>query len=165
MDNPDVIFKPERNHHDSEQQQRSGTPINLLDMDVVDEVTCTPSFHPSNVSTPSFSAEQRTQNKFDAVSRQLDDMFNTFQMQISAMTKQALDRLDQRYAALGIKPQNLNSVDHLSPIVDKNVSTNNHNSQTVATPQSNANLVTNEQHNIDNTISSNTNLLKTNCNA
>jgi hypothetical protein len=104
------------------------------------------------------------QNKFDAISRQLDDMFNTFQMQISAMTKQALDRLDQRYAALGIKPQNLNSVDHLSPIVDKNVSTNNHNSQTVATPQSNANLVTNEQHNIDNTISSNTNLLKTNCN-
>ena len=50
-------------------------------------------------------------------------------MQISAMTKQALDTLDQRYAALGIKPQNLNSVDHLSPIVDKNVSTNNHNSQ------------------------------------
>ena len=48
--------------------------------------------------------------------------------------------------------------------MDKNVSTNNHNSQTVATPQSNANLVTNEQHNIDNTISSNTNLLKTNCN-
>ena len=34
----------------------------------------------------------------------------------------------------------------------------------MATPQSNANLVTNEQHNIDNTISSNTNLLKTNCN-
>jgi hypothetical protein len=75
-----------------------------MDMDVVDEVACTPSFHPSNVSTPSFSAEQRMQNKFDAVSRQID-MFNTFQMQISTMTKQALDTLDQRYAALGIKPQ------------------------------------------------------------
>jgi hypothetical protein len=85
-------FIPDRNHHDSEQQQRSGTPINLIDMDMVDEVECTPSFHSSNVSTPSFSAEQRMQNKFDAVSRQLDDMFNTFQMQISAMTKQALDR-------------------------------------------------------------------------
>lgn len=59
---------------------------------------------------------------------------------------------------------NLNSVDHLSPIVDKEVSTNNHNSQTVATPQINANLVTNEQHNIASTISSNTNLLKANCN-
>ena len=34
----------------------------------------------------------------------------------------------------------------------------------MATLQSNANLVTNEQHNIDNTISSNTNLLKSNCN-
>jgi hypothetical protein len=34
----------------------------------------------------------------------------------------------------------------------------------VATLQSNANLVTNEQHNIDNTISSNTNLLQSNCN-
>ena len=164
MDNPEVTFIPDRNHHDSEQQQRSGTPIYLMDMDVVDEVACTPSFHPSNVSTPSFSAEQRMQNKFDAVSRQIDDMLITFQMQISAMTKQALDRLDQRYAALDIKPQNLNSVDHHSPIVDKTVSTNNHNSKTVATPQSNANLVTNEQHNIDNTISSNTNLLKTNCN-
>jgi hypothetical protein len=43
-------------------------------------------------------------SKFDAVSRQID-MFNTFQMQISTMTKQALDTLDQRYAALGIKPQ------------------------------------------------------------
>jgi hypothetical protein len=86
-----VTFKPDRNHHDSEQQQRSGTPINLLDMDVVDEVTCTPSFHSSNVSIPSFSVEQRMQNKFDAISRQLDDMFNTFQMQISAMTKQLQD--------------------------------------------------------------------------
>ena len=105
MDNPEATFIPDRNHHDSEQQQRSGTPINLMDMDVVDEVECTPSFHSSNVSTPSFSAEQRMQNKFDAVSRQIDDMFNTFQMQISTMTKQALDTLDQRYAALGIKPQ------------------------------------------------------------
>jgi hypothetical protein len=33
--------------------------VTLLDMDAVDEATCTPSFHPSNVSTPSFSAEQR----------------------------------------------------------------------------------------------------------
>ena len=98
-----MTFIPDRNHHDSEQQQRSGTPINLMDMD--DEVECTPSFHSSNVSTPSFSAEQRMQNKFDAVSRQIDDMFNTFQMQISAMTKQSLDTLDQRYAALGIKSQ------------------------------------------------------------
>ena len=48
--------------------------------------------------------------------------------------------------------------------MENNVGTNNHNSQTVATPQSNANLVTNEQHNIDNTISSSTNLLKTNYN-
>ena len=63
MDNPEVTFIPDRNHHDSEQRQRSGTSINLMDMDVVDEVACTPSFHSSNVSTPSFSAEQRMQRK------------------------------------------------------------------------------------------------------
>ena len=85
MDNPEVTFIPDRNHHDSEQQQRSGTPINLMDIDVVDEVACNPSFHPSNVSTPSFSAEQRMQNKFDAVSRQID-MFNHFWTYTSNLT-------------------------------------------------------------------------------
>lgn len=51
MADSEVTFINDRNHHDPEQEQRSGNPINLMDMEVVDEVVCTPSFHHTNVST------------------------------------------------------------------------------------------------------------------
>jgi len=97
-------------------------------------------------------------------SRQIDDMFNAFQMQMSTMTKQTLERIDQIYASVGIQQQNLYSGDHISPTVTRNVRTNNPNSQTVASTQNNVNLMANQQNNSDNTIYSNTNLLKTNGN-
>ncbi|CAC5423343.1 unnamed protein product [Mytilus coruscus] len=125
MDDSEIIFN--KRISDSLIDQDISSPSNLMDMHVVDEVTCnTPS---ASVSTPNFNNEERLmQNRFDDFLHQIDQMFKNTEEEMQYMTKKAMDKVDQDIAALRAQVtmpnvQSLGSGDHQThvtrnPLVD-----------------------------------------------
>lgn len=117
MDDSEIIFN-ERISDPLVDQDTRGLS-NLMDMHVVDEVTCTPS--PSAcASTPNHNVERLMQNKFDEFLHQIDQMFKKTKEEMQFMTKMAMDKVDQDIAALRAEVTipdrlSLGSGDHQTP--------------------------------------------------
>lgn len=89
-------------HNDNCRDIRSPRP-NLMDMEIVDDLSNSPVLAPSNSSlnrsTPRINVQRQIQNRFDDMMRQMDDMFDTARRETQAMTQRALDAIDRRLDA------------------------------------------------------------------
>ncbi|CAG2200357.1 unnamed protein product [Mytilus edulis] len=99
MDDSEIIFNNRISDSLIEFDQDMSCPSNLMDMHVVDEVTCnTPS---ASASTPNYSnVERLMQNKFDDFLHQIDQMFKNTKEEMQHMTNKAMDKVDRDIAAL-----------------------------------------------------------------
>ncbi|CAG2220538.1 unnamed protein product [Mytilus edulis] len=98
MDDSEIMFNNRISDSLIEFDQDMSCPSNLMDMHVVDEVTCTPS---ASASTPNYSnVERLMQNKFDDFLHQIDQMFKNTKEEMQHMTNKAMDKVDRDIAAL-----------------------------------------------------------------